>query len=53
MVITNVCYLQSYVDFDPSFVNNHEAEITKTWTILNNQGIHHELSLTKFQIIHS
>ncbi|KAI5409619.1 hypothetical protein KIW84_055160 [Lathyrus oleraceus] len=34
---------QSYAEIDPSFVNNHEDEITKTWTILNNQGVHHEL----------
>lgn len=28
-------------------VNNHKADITKTWTILNNQGVHHELIFNK------
>lgn len=48
MVIQNIFfYFQSYAEIDPSFVNNYEVEIKKTWTILNNQGVQHELIFNK------
>ncbi|XP_058776872.1 uncharacterized protein LOC131651222 [Vicia villosa] len=34
---------QLYPEIDPAFIERNGDEISKSWTILNNQGVHHEL----------
>ncbi|XP_058776832.1 uncharacterized protein LOC131651184 [Vicia villosa] len=34
---------QRYPEIQPSFVEDHKEEISKCWTVMNNQGVHHEL----------
>ncbi|XP_058724558.1 uncharacterized protein LOC131596022 [Vicia villosa] len=41
---------QKYAEIDPKFICRFGNNITKTWTILNNQGVHHVLIYNKDEI---
>ncbi|CAI8598029.1 unnamed protein product [Vicia faba] len=41
---------QSNPEIDPRFVKFYGDEITKSWTVLNNQGVHHEPIINKVSI---
>ncbi|XP_058784055.1 uncharacterized protein LOC131658820 [Vicia villosa] len=41
---------QSFPEIQPSFVKNSGNEICKSWTIMNNQGVHHELIYNQIEM---
>ncbi|XP_058767571.1 uncharacterized protein LOC131641284 [Vicia villosa] len=41
---------QKFAEIDPKFICRFGNNITKTWTILNNQGVHHVLIYNKDEI---
>ncbi|KAL5062436.1 hypothetical protein RYX36_024173 [Vicia faba] len=32
-----------YAEIDPEFIRNHSDELRKSWTMLNNQGVHQKV----------
>ncbi|KAL5065188.1 hypothetical protein RYX36_026925 [Vicia faba] len=39
--------LQMYAKIDPEFMRNYNDELSKSWTMLNNQGVHQEVIFNK------
>ncbi|KAL5098981.1 hypothetical protein RYX36_003308, partial [Vicia faba] len=39
--------LHMYAKIDPEFMRNYKNELSKSWTILKNQGVHQEVIFNK------
>ncbi|XP_058748784.1 uncharacterized protein LOC131621751 [Vicia villosa] len=41
---------QPYPEIQPSFVEKNKDEISKCWTVMNNQGVHHDIIYNQIEI---